>query len=105
VRRLRSLIRGLPVDSALRRAANPTGWAWTTDTELLADLVELADTNLKMFLRANTEKGTLIPDPIHVPRPWERTDVQPQAEPPDPAKVQQFFAGRVVVDKPEQEKQ
>lgn len=77
-RRLRALVQGLPVGSALHRSIDPEGWAWRSETELLADAVELLDANLKLHLRVNTKPGTHVPDVVHIPRP---NRPKPQAKP------------------------
>lgn len=73
VRRLQSLVSGLPTDSALRRAVDPN-WHWSTTDELLACLIEVNDRNGVWFYQANSKKGTKSPKPVHVPRPWDETD-------------------------------
>ena len=70
VRRLLSLISGLPRESALTRAATDE---WTQEDELLATVVDIIGVSNHMFLQANSTKGTRLPEPVHYPRPWEVT--------------------------------
>ena len=86
VRRLLSLISGLPRTSALTRAANGE---WTQEDELLATIVDIIGVSNHMFLQANSKKGTLLPEPIHYPRPDEiDEDTRVQSSPDD---VRAFF--------------
>ena len=71
VRRLLSLMKGLPKDSALQRAA---GNDWTQEDELLASIVDVLNVSNHLFLKANTKAGTTIPEPGYYPRPWENPD-------------------------------
>lgn len=50
------------------------GHDWTDEKELLATLCELIDFSNRMFLAANTKKGTKIPEPIKIPRPFKREE-------------------------------
>lgn len=69
VRRYASLVKWLPPDAALWRA---TGKDWSTTNELLSILIETLDTFRRMYLQANSKRGTNLPEPLHIPRPWER---------------------------------
>lgn len=75
LRRLLSLVRGLPRGGALHRAVDPQGSSWGTTEELLAGLCELVDINNRLFFKAHSAKSTRQPPPLKVRRP----------EPPGPA--------------------
>lgn len=90
-RRLYAFVRSLPQGAALWRAADPEGHGWTGEHELLAMLVELTDAHLKSFIKANAKRNTRVPDPIHIPRPWDRDDEARRN--PSPSEVEQFFIG------------
>ena len=69
LRRLRSLIDGLPPQGALHRAADPEGWDWRNDEELLATLIEMVDYGNRLSWAAIT-RSSRIPDPmIQIRRP------------------------------------
>jgi hypothetical protein len=67
VRRLVSLVRGLPSTSAVFRSAEAS---WTNETELAAMQVELTHSLLRTTLAINSKKGAQLPDPLRIPRPW-----------------------------------
>lgn len=73
VRRLHSLISGLPPTSALARELYPdtVGADWGVTEELLATALELIDLGNRQFLMANSKSGTSAPKPIRITRPWE----------------------------------
>jgi hypothetical protein len=50
--------------------------------ELLAWLAELLSESNRMFIAANTEKGTELPPYLHIPRPHELREGPKQKEPP-----------------------
>jgi len=86
VRRLLSLVGGLPRTSALTRSVNDN---WTQEDELLATVVDIIGVGNHMFLQANTKEGTNIGNPVHYPRPWEdSTGTRAQSDPDD---VRAFF--------------
>lgn len=66
----------LPKDSATIRAesAHPD---WTQETEFLASAVEGISTLSVIFLKAWSERGTRIPNPVSIPRPWDRRERRP----------------------------
>lgn len=70
MRRLHSLISGLPPNSALAREINPE-LDWGITEELLATALELIDLGNRQFVMANSKKGTPAPKPIKISRPWE----------------------------------
>ena len=67
VRRLASLVRGLPSTSALFRSADAT---WTNETELAAMQVELTHLLLRTTIAINSKKGAQLPEALRIPRPW-----------------------------------
>lgn len=70
VRRLRALIAGLPIGSALHRSLDPTGWAWGTTEELLAVLVEVVDLGNRQYVAFEAGRNK-VPKPIDIRRPWK----------------------------------
>lgn len=100
MRRLRALIRGLPLDSALGRSVAPHRLEWSTTEELLATLIEVTDAGNVMFFAAHSKPGTPRPRPIRVPRPG-----QPDGNGAEPARrrrrpataddMRRFFGGAV----------
>lgn len=76
VRKLQSLIEGLPSDSALARDINPNtaGSDWGVAEELLALAVEVLDVGNRQFVIVNSKKGSPAPKPIKIPRPWDRKE-------------------------------
>lgn len=44
---------------------------WTSEQELLATACELLSTLLIVTIKANSKKGTKVPEPLHIPRPWD----------------------------------
>lgn len=72
VRRLLALVRGLPRDSATARAEiGPDRFEWTTETELMAIMVDRFAVFQHTWLQAHVKEGTTIPAPVFVPRPGE----------------------------------
>lgn len=84
VRRLLALLDGIPPGSALHRAVDPDGWAWTTTEELMASLIEVADFGNRWYIAAHidSKKGGKVPDAIRVPRPGERRSPVPDVPQP-----------------------
>ena len=72
VRRLLSLIGGLPQTSAVWRAAHDDGW--TQQDELLATIVDMLGMNNQLILAVNSKKGAKLPEPVRFPRPWEKEE-------------------------------
>lgn len=68
VRRVWTLIRGLPADSAYAHALNPTLGVWDDQRELLANLIELVDEGNRLTYAVATG-GKQLRKPIRVPRP------------------------------------
>lgn len=89
IRRLQSLINGLPLDSALVRSYDPKrlGRGWGPQEELLAVIAELVDVNNRYFLSAHVKPGTQLPKPIYIARPDDT-----QRKPPSSKEVQQHLA-------------
>lgn len=65
------MVVGLPKDSATSRAESDYP-DWTQETEFLANVIEGVSALTVVFMKAWSEKGARIPDPITVPRPWDR---------------------------------
>jgi hypothetical protein len=94
-------VKGLPPDSAVFREANEN-WAWgtaegqwTTAEELLATLIEVVDQGNRLVIMANTKKGTRVPDPIEIPRPYDRAHRRLSTI----EEQRKFFAGAVVTQR------
>lgn len=79
-RRLVALIHELPTVS---RTVGRDTYGWGISEELAAQSLEHLSAQLVAFLRANTEKrkGSRIPKPVQVPRPW-RKKVRPSGDTP-----------------------
>jgi hypothetical protein len=67
MRRLRALIEGLP-PSAMFWRREP---GWGTTEELLALNAEVTHSAIRVLLAAFSKKGSSLPKPLHVPRPWD----------------------------------
>lgn len=61
----------------MHRSAEPEWWSWTYTEELLAELIEVMDFGNRLYLQAHTKPGAHLPDPIRIPRPYDRE--QPKA--------------------------
>lgn len=99
-RRLISLVRGLPPDSALHRATDPRGWNWNNKEELLAGILERVDWANILYLSAHGVKEHDLPPAVKVTRPWAGAATRPP--PPRMATSQEMaaaFGGAVVVEK------
>jgi hypothetical protein len=71
VRRIIALFDWLPADAALWRAAKT---AWSDEKELLATQIEVLDGLRRAFIMAHSKKGAKAPDPIQIPRPWQKAE-------------------------------
>lgn len=74
-RRFRSLVRGLPQDSALSRELNPEWSGWGNVEELLATTIEVVDLGNRILHAAYCKEPH--PDPIEIRRPG-RTPERPK---------------------------
>lgn len=75
---------------------DPEGWSWDTRAELLAAVAELVDYGNRLFLQANSKKGTKPPKPIQIARPGRQAAVAPDAPPRPQAsadEIARFFGG------------
>lgn len=93
MRRLAALILHLPPESATSRRHQTDADHWTTTDELLATLIEIVDATSLRLARLWTKKGTTLPKPVSIPRPYEpsRPPVMSMSDP----RVRQFFGGVV----------
>jgi hypothetical protein len=82
VRRLLSLINGLPIRGAMHREISSDGRDWSSIEELLATVIELLDFGNRMRFAASVKQGTEIWEPIEVRRPYDK-----EKPPPEPAKT------------------
>lgn len=72
VRRLTALVAGLPPAGSLGRDLDPfLAAGWDSATELTAMVAELVDHSNRMYLMANSKKGTRLPPPLFIPRPGQ----------------------------------
>lgn len=87
-------MKGLPAESALARAHGaPLPGDWTNADELLAVLAELAHAQILLTLRINTEKGTRLPEPLTIPRPYvDAEETKPKLASPE--EIRRFFGAR-----------
>lgn len=69
VRRLLTLVRGLPLDAALHREVATKAEQWTTAHELAAQTVEVTHALYAAFVAANSKKGARRPKALRIPRP------------------------------------
>jgi hypothetical protein len=69
-RRFSSLLEWLPPEAALWRS---TKTSWSEERELLALQVEMVDSLRRAFILANSKKGARQPDPVRIPRPWDKS--------------------------------
>jgi hypothetical protein len=68
-RRFYSLVKWLPPEAAVWRSMQRN---WTTENELQAITIEMLDGFRRLYLQANSKKGTQLPPPITIPRPWDK---------------------------------
>ena len=69
-RRVVALFEHLPPDAAVWR---DMGVSWTTEMELQALGIEMLDAFRRTYIIANSKKGAKQPEPIRIPRPYEKT--------------------------------
>lgn len=86
-RRIWALIKGIPRDSALYRAA---GDDWSQEDELLATIVDFIGVSNHLFLQANVKQGTVLPELGRFPRPQEKMAAPSRTQSPDDD-VRAFF--------------
>lgn len=70
-RRVLSLFEWLPPEAALWRSAKT---AWTDERELLATQIEVIDALRRAFIVAHSKQGTRPPEPVRIPRPWQKAE-------------------------------
>lgn len=97
VRKLLSLIWGLPHGSALHIALHGDEARWTPGDYLLASAVDLLQVSNWLFVQANSKKGVRTPFPEPVKRPGKKTSAKPDQEPKRFASAQEVrsFIARV----------
>lgn len=93
MRRLAALILYLPPTSAVARIHQTAADRWTQDHELLATLITVVDAASLRLVKLFAKKGTKLPKPVHVDRPYETKRPKPMSM-SDP-RVRAFF-GSVV---------
>ena len=74
VRRIAALVKNLPAESSTVRELNKD---WNADRELSAVTVELLHSILRTYVSANSKAGTRLPEPLHIPRPWDTPKGRP----------------------------
>lgn len=92
-------MKGLPQGGAFHRSLRPESFGWTHTDELLAVLAELVDYSNRLFMLANTKKGTKLPDPLQINRPGEDPQKRKDAaknvkRKPTHEEVVRFFGGK-----------
>lgn len=85
LRRLRALVLNLPRDAATVRAQLGDSSEWSTESELLASLIELTHAGL----RAQAGKAATSIAPLHIPRPYEQHERRQST----PNEIQAFLKG------------
>ncbi len=50
---------------------NAVSSSWPAERELAAVTVELLHSILRTYVSANSKPGTRLPEPLHIPRPWD----------------------------------
>ena len=98
LRRFQSLVEGLPLDGALARSLDPerTGIGWGRIEDFLALIAELTDHGNRQNFAFNVKKGTRIPDPIFILRPYQKRERS--KDPKDVARVFHRLGVRVIKD-------
>ncbi|GAA2294082.1 hypothetical protein GCM10010149_47550 [Nonomuraea roseoviolacea subsp. roseoviolacea] len=81
IRKLASLLSGLPRGSALHIAINGEEATWSPAEYLLAAAVDYLAVGNWLFMQANSKKGTRNPFPDPVQRPGRKTSQTPDQEP------------------------
>lgn len=78
--RFASWVDALPRESAYQRALDPNSH-WTIDTELAASIAEkLATTNVLLWSGFPFKRGSGMPRPLHIRRPWDEPESQPSLQ-------------------------
>lgn len=70
-RYINSLLTWLPSDAAVWRSM---GNAWSDEKELAATNIEVVDALRRAFIVANSKKGAREPEPVRIPRPWQKSE-------------------------------
>lgn len=47
---------------------------WSDEKELLATQIEVVDALRRAFIMAHSKQGTRPPEPIKIPRPWQKAE-------------------------------
>lgn len=95
LRRFRSLLQGLPAEGLVgRKLGTWESQGWNIQTELIAILAELIDVNTRVFVKANSKKGSPDPKPIKIPRPGSGTG-ETKKRKSTKAEIKRFFGGRI----------
>jgi hypothetical protein len=85
------LLHHLPRNSAVHREIDPDRWMWTESEELLALVAELVSEGNRLYIMAHAKRGARTPEPLHIPRPGERSE---RRKPSSPSEVRGFFGAR-----------
>lgn len=65
--------------------------------DLLALNAELASGQIYVFVKAHTKKGTMVPDPLKIPRVWRETRETAPKRASTPEEIVGFFGDRLQV--------
>lgn len=98
VRRLWSLVNGLPPDGVVARAIFYGGRAWSSADELLSTIVEFLDLHNRMYYTQHTKPGTAVWDPVKIERPTRTMDT-PEEKPKQAtvAEMRQVFGDENII--------
>lgn len=97
--RVAALVEHLPPDAAAAAAQrdDPPG-AWPRTDQLLALLLESSDMGHRLFLKANTKKGTDVGEPLKIEWPGRAAAAPPKKRASTKAEIAAFLGrGRVKV--------
>lgn len=96
------LVRQLPLESRVARKLGAHKPGDFTNGELLSlDLAAIGAELLSganwLFLKAHAKKGTVIPDPLKIPRLWRSTGDDGPKRQSSPEEVAAFFGSRMKI--------
>lgn len=99
LRRLASLVNGLPPGGALDRALDPEGWGanWHHAEELLAMIAELLDRDWRQTVAMNSKRGATKPRPLRIPRPGDVRRRAAKIRNPDGWEIRRFLESKGLV--------
>jgi len=96
VRRIRALVRGLPIDGVTVRETELHGKPWSITDELLATLIELIDHGNRMYYSAHAKNPSGVWKPLKITRPIEEEDQPPERKISTVEDIKRFFGDGIV---------